>query len=361
MSIPPLRMMFQSHNRRGLGHLMRGLNIARSIRQLVPASHILFYTRNTSGEALCGRDFECFVETDAEGFVHWADLARLYRPDAIVYDTLLPKGPGGHPAGLDARAIYVMRKCKPERQHEIFASRFLEQVDLVLIPHTPDEFGYPLPASIVHKSQFVGPIARPLNARTQAALRAKYALDPADFLLVSTPGGGGFAGDAATFFATVLDVHQRVAGRVPRLRHLVVQGPHSEQPFEQQPGMTLIGYEPELVNLFALANLVIAEGGYNTVNELRLAGAPAVFLPGARTYDDQEERVRALERQGMARVFAERDAPWVAEQIAEICASEPLLSAMRQRSVAARTETGNAAAAAHIVALLDRAREPALG
>jgi UDP-N-acetylglucosamine:LPS N-acetylglucosamine transferase len=325
---------------------MRGLNIARAIRERAPAADILFYTRNASAAELCGREFRYVVAPDTTGPADWAAQLARFAPDAIVYDTLLPNE---HDAAPVTRAAYIMRKCKPERQLQIFASTFVGQVALVLIPHTPDEFGYSLPSTLAHKSYFVGPIVRQPGPAAQAAVCRRYGISPADFVLVSTPGGGGFADDAAAFFATVRQVHQRLAALRPNLRHLVIKGPHFQQPLAAPPGMTVVAYEPELVSLFARADLVIAEGGYNTVNELRVAQAPAIFLPGERSYDDQAERVRGLQRRGLAAVFEQRGR--AAAAIAALAANDAWLGAARARYAGDQITLGNRAAAEHILAL----------
>jgi len=348
----PLRLVFQARNRRGLGHLMRGLNIAREVRHIAPSCQITFYTRNEAGISLCEPHGRCVVERDLDGFGGWPTLVRSLAPDAIIYDTMIPTGLALHPADVPSRTVYIMRKSKAEQQQRIFDDPFLAQADLILVPHTPEEFGYELPAALAAKSAFVGPIVRPLSQEAQASLRERYCIGAQDFLLVSSPGGGGFAEDAASFFEVVLDVQRRLAPAMPNLRHLVVLGPNSDGTFQPQPGMTVVGFEPELVNLFALADLVIAEGGYNSVNEIRLAGTPAAFLPGARTYDDQEERVRGLERSGLARVFEQRDTPFVAQQITALCMSRAELAEMRLRYAGEQMATGNRAAAQQIVELV---------
>ena len=109
-----------------------------------------------------------------------------------------------------------------------------------------------------------------------------------------------------------------------------------------------------MVNLLALSNLVIAEGGYNTVNEIRLAKTPAVFLPSARNFDDQEERVRELAAQGLAVVFTQGDPTAIAQTILELCSTESGLRAIQQRYAADRMETGNRTAAEHIVRLVNQ-------
>jgi predicted glycosyltransferase len=248
-----------------------------------------------------------------------------------------------------------MRQCQEAKQQEIFRSPVLAQIDRILIPHTPAEFAYPIPAALQPKSFFVGPIVRPLQAQTQAGLRAKYGLSDQHFLLISTVGGGGFADRAAAFFATVCEVHHRLSPHLPHLQHLVIQGPnfrHSEQVFSPQPGMTVIAHEPELSNLFALATLVIAEGGYNTVAEIRLAQVPAIFLPSKRKYDDQEGRVRALAQQGVAWVFTDYGAEAIAQTIMEFAASPQRASAIRARYATEGLAPGNRVAAERILEVI---------
>jgi len=346
--------LFQSHNRRGLGHLMRGLNIARAIRQLAPTSDILFYARSTSAESLCGREFRAYVETDASGTSHWPELFRTFAPDVVVYDTLLPSDPAQEPAAAGARRVYVMRKVKDEKQAAIFANPFLEHVDLVLIPHSPAEFGHALPPALHARSTFVGPIVRQPEAANQDRLRTRYGIQPGDFVLTSTVGGGGFTEQAEAFFAAVYALQQALHQRLPRLRHLVIQGPHFGRALPSLPGLTVVEFEPDLVDLLALSDLVLAEGGYNTVNEIRVARTPAVFLPSARNLDDQEERVRALEARGLAAVCTEGDAAALAEQVAARCLSPAWLGEVRRRYAAEQPQTGNQASAERILELVGK-------
>jgi UDP-N-acetylglucosamine:LPS N-acetylglucosamine transferase len=245
-----------------------------------------------------------------------------------------------------------MRQCKADKQQEIFASPVLAQIERILIPHTPAEFAYPLPVALQPKTFFVGPIVRPLRPETQAELRHKYGLREEHFVLISTVGGGGFTEQAAAFFATVVAVHQGLAAHLPQLQHVVIQGPNfrSATPaVASAPGLRVIAHEPELSNLFALANVVIAEGGYNTVAELRLAQTPAIFLPSPRKYDDQEERVRALEQQGVAWVFREHRAEAIVQTLIEFAGSPQWAKDIRARYARARLEPGNRVAAERIL------------
>ena len=85
------RILFQCHNRRGLGHLMRGMNLAQAIRNQAPSTDFLFYTCSNSAAVPADHGFAFFLETAERGMPHWPEVLRSYQPDIVVYDTMLPK------------------------------------------------------------------------------------------------------------------------------------------------------------------------------------------------------------------------------------------------------------------------------
>jgi predicted glycosyltransferase len=117
--------------------------------------------------------------------------------------------------------------------------------------------------------------------------------------------------------------------------------------------MSVVHSERDLVSLFALADLVVSEGGYNSVHEIRLAGTPAAFVPGARRYDDQRERVDELTALGLA-AMADGAPDAVAARIAEVAASPAALRSIRERYAGDRLDADNRDAAAAILGLAER-------
>ena len=343
----PRRILFRCPGKRGLGHLVRGLNIAREVRALDPAADIRFYTRGAAAPALVGGEFPCVVERDRDALVEWDRLVADHRPDVVVDDTLLRDEGGALPDGV--RRAYVMRKSRDERHAAIVSSELLARVDVVIVPHTEAEFGHALPEALRARSVFTGPIIRRPTAAGAERARARYGAADGAFLLVSTAGGGGFADTAAQLFATAAAAHRRLAGRIGDLRHVVVRGPNFTGEIEALQGMTVVDFEPAMVDLLAGADLVLAEGGYNTVNELRLARTPAVFVPGARAYDDQEERVAALAARGSAAIVDGASPERAGAEIAAIASSPERLAHMRACASRETLRTGNRAAAAAIL------------
>ena len=339
----PLTVLFQSHNRRGLGHLVRGLNIAREALRLRPDARVVMHTRNASAPSFCPPAVQCVVDDGTAGTA-WVDVLVALRPDVVVYDTLLPSEP--QPLRRSTRVVHVLRASRPEQHARMLAEPFLHRVNAVVVPHTREELGHRLPPALDRRAVFTGPIARRPDPDAQARLRP----DGGTFLLVSTAGGGGFAHSARPFFDAVAASCRALAARPPTrgLRHVVVLGPHFTGAPEL-PGATVLTSHPALVDLFAVADLVISEGGYNSVSELRLVRTPAVFLPGQRTYDDQAERVARLAERGTAVCLQGAPPEAVARQVTALVHDADRLAAMRARYADDDLRLGNRAAAEQVL------------
>ena len=338
----PLRVLFRVYNRRGLGHWMRGLNIARELLVLEPTTEVRFFTRSAPPFAIDDPRIRHTVTSDPEAMDVLPPELAAFAPDIIVDDTMPP----ARLTTEGARHVFVMRRCAPERQAEVFAHRVLPAMDAIIVPHTPEEFGYPLPSARVARTTFVGPIARRASVERMAALRSRLGLEPGAFVLVSTPGGGGFAEDSARFVDIACRAHRRLSGALPDFRHVLVLGPNSTITAEPVDGaMFVLASEPEMASLIATADAVISAGGYNSVSEIRLERVPAFFLPGHRTHDDQRERVAMLAARGLAEVVDDSDAERAAAQIASACLDAARLAAMRAAYAHDTFETGNRRAA----------------
>ncbi len=344
----PRRILFRIHNRKGMGHLMRSMNIARELLAMDDRHDILFYVRSAPPFDLAKLGIRYVMSGDPDEMSLDEPAVRDFAPQLVVDDTILPEdGP--------AQRVFVMRRCVESRQQSIFATPALKTVNRVIVPHAEEEFGYDLAAWLREKTVFVGPIVRRPEAVVVEQLRRKYGLAPDDFVLVSTPGGGGFDKDAALFFDAVREAHKQVVARLPNLRHIVIRGPVSSAEVEPvDDHMQVVGTEPELVSLFSIASLIISAGGYNSVQEIRLTKRPAIFLPGQRKYDDQEERVQKFEAEGLARVLTETEVAPLAAAIAGILCDGEAIASMHRHYAGDRFEPGNREAAREILLCLDQ-------
>ncbi len=359
------RLLFQVRNRRGLGHMMRGLNIAAALRALCPQARIDFHLRTAPGAGFWPDDLGLTVEDPGDP-EHpqrgWRATVERLDPDVIVFDTLLPEP---SEVGSERAALaFVMRECLPEEQRALHAHPLMGRIARFIVPHEAQDYG-PVPDALAARTHCVGTIRRSTSAPAQQALRQRLGLAEDAFVLTSTVGGGGFAAQAERFFEVVRSAHQRlqagfdVLGRP--VAHLLIQGPNYAGTVEPLPGLRVIASEPELVSLLALSDLVIAEGGYNTVNEILDTRTPALFLPSARGKDDQHARVQQLADAGRALVLDATHAQageHLAQAVLDLLADLQRLARMRE--CAARVHPprrGNEAAARilHELALGGRA------
>ncbi len=348
MTTPP-RVLFHSPSRRGLGHVMRGANLARAVARADPAAAVLLHVANAAAGAMCGDDIPWVASDPAEAGT-WPALLAAFRPSLVVFDTILP----GRWADDTTPRAFVWRHSVPARHRETLADARLAALRVILVPHTPDEFGYDLPESVKARAVFTGPIVRTTDAAGQARVRQRYGLAEGDTIVTSTLGGGGFDDSAGWLLDVVLAAHDELSTRVARLRHIVVRGPLSAraQP-EPRPGLTVVDADPDLVHLLALSTLVVAEAGYNTVQEIQQVKVPALLVPGERRYDDQAGRARALETQGLGRVVGRESKAAAIAALIGLAGDPVALAAMRERSRAHTLDSGNTRAA---LALLEAAR-----
>jgi glycosyltransferase involved in cell wall biosynthesis len=347
----PLKVLFRVYNRRGLGHWMRGMNVARELLAMEPGTEIAFFTRSAPPFAVEDARIRVVQSETPEAMDVLPDALAAFAPDVIVDDTMPP----GRLTCGEARHVFIMRRCAAPRQEQVFASPAVAAMDAVIVPHTPDEFGFELPAALAPRTTFVGPIARRAEPTAMAALRSRLGLERAGFVLLSTAGGGGFADDLARFVDVARRVHTRLAARLVEFRHVLVLGPNAGIEVAPVDGaMTVLASEPEMASLIACADAVLSAGGYNSVSEIRLARRPAFFLPGRRPHDDQFERVEALARAGVAEVVDGGDHDRAAEQVANACLDAERLAAMRAAYAHDAFVPGNRAAAQAILACARR-------
>jgi UDP-N-acetylglucosamine:LPS N-acetylglucosamine transferase len=81
------------------------------------------------------------------------------------------------------------------------------------------------------------------------------------------------------------------------------------------------------------------------VHEIRATRTPALFLPSFRNRDDQEERVRQLEKRGLALVCGPREHRLATGKLLDLCGNPAALAAMRKRYESEKLLTGNRRAA----------------
>lgn len=112
-----------------------------------------------------------------------------------------------------------------------------------------------------------------------------------------TAAGGGHA-DAEDFLSCALQGIGLLERQEDRpVSVYVVTGPHFRGTFTVPPGLRgsvlITGYVGPRHSIYRDTTVVVAHGGYNTVQELAFTGVPAVVVPGVRDFDDQRKHLDA--------------------------------------------------------------------
>ncbi len=78
----------------------------------------------------------------------------------------------------------------------------------------------------------------------------------------------------------------------------------------------VVGYEPDMVDVYAAADLLIGRGGASTVHEVAVTGIPAILVPWAGAADDhQTDNVQWLSETGGAVLLSESELSRLGDEI----------------------------------------------
>ena len=303
-------ILFQVPNQVGLGHMNRMGSVALALRKLAPAVRSIFVVEGST---------HGFLESFAVPYITFPKAGRLYnsphwqswqpaekefllenmatsilsafQPTLVVFDCI----PSFHIAraaitngircALCIRLVHDFQKYASDPRVQLL----LASEALLIVPHREAEFR--LPNSLMSRAVYVGQIVRPVGQdRTCPHASSSKAIRR----IVITGGGGGGA-TTAEYFNLALDACAHAKQRIPEIRVLLITGPLFVRwhKLNMPSGIKIIPFDPNFQSTCFGADLVISQAGYNTVNELLVAGVPAICIPAMRPFDDQFQRARS--------------------------------------------------------------------
>src|SRR5262249_23597706 len=294
-------ILFQAPNSAGLGHINRVAAIAIAIRDREPDA-MLFVTVQGGGR-------HSLLDTARLNYVCLPDGPLVYKfgsytpwgsavvlktsreiiyglgPELIVCDTIPCRPFIAAATEMNVPIALCARKTKNDRGYFELLRDLDGAVDLLLIPHEPDEVEVPArPASRTH---CVGNIVRPRAPdHRPTTLHSKQ-------LLVT--GGGGGAPRTVHFYNLAMEAFARRRREDPYLDCVIVPGPLFSQWWDLRivEGVRVIPSVPEIRDLIAGSDLVICQAGYNTISEIKQFNVPCICIPAMRGFDDQFARALA--------------------------------------------------------------------
>lgn len=338
-----LTIVFQPIGISGLGHTSRLIAVAQSVKGQRPDVRLPFLLEGTGNMLLeragfpclslpirgrrAGAEWQGWPAHERDGMID--DLAQCIlerlKPHLVVFDTLPNPAIVAHVKKRKIPTVLCARKTKfgleSLRQQQVDWSMF----DLIFSPH--ERGAMDVPPELRARFHFVGPIVRqavgrPAPLSSEAGEKSHGSAKADGKLVVITAGGGGISG-TAEFYNLVLTAFRSVRMLTPALEGILVTGPLFQQWDQLRPveGITILPFDPDLGAKMQRADVVVCQGGYNTLAELSLMTTPAICLPAARPTDDQGERAHTLAaRRRHFFVFTDSSADALKKEILECLA-----------------------------------------
>jgi len=373
-----LRLILHFGNGIGIGHQVRCVNLATSIRSLFPATRILFIGHTKNVRPIVDAGFS-YVQApvlwnlpeSATRFANrqlLADIIRTFDPDIYVQDGESDYGGEGFfelAVPLSTYKVLLLVRYSEDTMRRIMNSQRFRATDLVVIAQTLDDF-YPSLYSqsflqeMAHNPKifFSGPITRAATDQQISAVRAKYGLDGSKPIILFTAGAGGqhshcdHAGshDGEEFFAMASHACETIARSGLNVRTIVVTGPYG--PIARRfANATVITYDPLLPAIIASSSLIVFRPGYNVLHEALLAKCPAIIVPSVATPENQLRVAENLALTGAARVVPMGDAEALFSEILRVIQNDTELSEMKAAADRICVPNGSHNAALHILTM----------
>jgi len=308
MTVMSRVIAFQPPNQIGLGHINRLAAIALAIQDVAPHIRTPFIIEGNSHGLLesFGLPELCLpTDQDFSSRGRWnawpreqrnllrqklaQDILELLEVDLLVFDCFPSMALVRAAIGLHIKMVLVLRRVKSLSGYlsDKRVQFLLPHIDRVIIPH--EETDFPEARALAPSVSYVGNVVRPLPVDPDP-ISARFH-DVASKWIVITSGGGGYS-ESADFLNNAIQAFNQVRSDLPEFKALVIPGPMFAgwEKLKLSEHVRVLPFAPDLDSIFATADLVICQGGYNTLLELAALGTPTVCVPAQRGFDDQFRR-----------------------------------------------------------------------
>jgi UDP-N-acetylglucosamine--N-acetylmuramyl-(pentapeptide) pyrophosphoryl-undecaprenol N-acetylglucosamine transferase len=299
-------ILFQPPNGIGLGHISRLMAIAMAVRAKAPSIRLPFLLEGSSHLLLEIASLPYLsLPTDetlysTETWTSWPieerqtiilkiaeSIIRQLKPNLILFDTIPCIGVLTAAAACEVPVAICIRKGKDMPNYFALMERYhkqLKYLKLIIIPHRPDEVT--VPDHFISRTRFVSQIVRPRPA-TSVGRR-----DPDNSKMIVITGGGGGFPNTVDFYNLALVSFKSCRTRNPNINGMLITGPLFQdwRKLSMVDGIRVIPFDPNMATTLASADLIICQGGYNTIAEVTSVATPAICVPAERAVDDQFER-----------------------------------------------------------------------
>lgn len=212
-------------------------------------------------------------------------IVSKWSPALVLHDTHLWE-PLVRVATLErAKQVAIVRNT-PTTGHFIAKNlNLLNEMDLVLFPQDENDKPECDASKLVSRFEYVGTICR------LSPIGCELDLGISNFIRVLVTAGGGGISSTESFFLDAATVLKEL--RDPRIEVTFVPGPQftGELLFSGLQTVRVLPFVEDMPSLVMQHDIIVCQGGYNTLIELSFTGRPIVCMPQYLQWDDQAERI----------------------------------------------------------------------
>jgi len=326
-----LRIIFYSINGVGMGHAIRGINIAKALRKIIECE-IIFATNSPFNDIFEKEGFafvkggadpiklytgeishQEYLQQNEEFFI---SVIKKLSPHIVVFDLLIMPKVLAYMKEKNIFSVYVLRELSDTKYLSIHRN-FLSNFDLTLLTCIEDErFIKNIRECGFDQNKFfyIGNIFRTPKLEQIKKLKQKYNKKKDELLVTITAGGGGFLKGTHSFFSNLGIITKKVENEFrnkkndfKKIRWLLIKGPLFNEKIDIPKHIEVSDYEQHLPELFAISDLIISAAGYNSVNEIIAAQTPALLHPFFQIMDSQALRAFFYTSKGFIQTFNAKD------------------------------------------------------
>lgn len=350
-------VLFMVTNGTGLGHLTRGLAIAKRLREIDQQYEIIFLTTSLATEVLRENNF-MFYYVPTKGLmpeeITWRvwnnflseqieGIIGLYEPVAIVFDGAVPYM--GLLANLNKKhsfkSVWIKRECYKKEFDNLEVKE--KPFDLIIVPNEVNDAICSNNAQKVYTNPII--FLEEDEAYLRERIRAQINLKDEERLFYIQLGAGNINNIESTLKTIITAIIKNPQYHILLGESII--GKHLNIRSDQ---VTQIRNFPN-AQYFKAVDGAISAAGYNTVHELLLFGVPTLFIPNKETaQDDQVARVKKVEKENAGLILNDLTPHEIESSIDYLVKNKEQLSTNAKALI-----KGNGAleAAIYIKALLD--------
>lgn len=322
-------ILFVVVNGAGLGHLTRGLAVARQIKKINSDYDIIFLTTSLATEVIREAGF-MFYYLPTKTLVPvsgqtWNDyltdqlqaIIRFHRPIALLYDGAYPYGGliGGLKSVYPLKSIWIRRQSYKEDKYSSLEKYF----DLILIPkETSQDQIEERP-----RTKICEPIIylEKEEAHPREQIRSALGLTESKRLIYIQLGAGRI-NEIEPLIDESISYLLKQENNYVLLGESII-GKHYEKTNER---VIVLRNYPN-AQYFKALDAAISAAGYNTFHELLYFGVPTLFIPNLNTtIDSQEARAHLAATQGAALSMLPTELNKLPQKIDQLLSTAPNLA-----------------------------------